>query len=190
MTSIRPASPSADPNRGPALITISAVLLFIAVISSILRLWVRLTSHALRWDDFTIVTAVVRTSQLSVSLNPYHPFHLHLHFESGFVNLTRVTAAERDTYGLLSPQSSLWLWATSVVLDSGTDSRSTQVGLYYPTLPLSHPLPHQNFHLPVCVANKKHQMAETIPLHSNDWLSRHQWWLCNYLTRQMPSLAR
>lgn len=92
MTSIRPASPSADPNRGPALITISAILLFVAVISSILRLWVRLSSHALRWDDLIIVIAVVRISQLSVSLNPHHPFHLHLHlhfhlyFESGFVS--------------------------------------------------------------------------------------------------------
>ena len=60
MANLGPVPPGGDVNRGGSIIALQAVTVSVAVILIALRLYVRARIvHALAWDDFFIVLALV-----------------------------------------------------------------------------------------------------------------------------------
>ncbi|KAH7233359.1 hypothetical protein BKA59DRAFT_560178 [Fusarium tricinctum] len=60
MSTVEPPNPlPPDENVGPVLLGVSGVCLALVVITTAIRIWVRLGLRSLGWDDFTIVIATI-----------------------------------------------------------------------------------------------------------------------------------
>ncbi|KAF3349321.1 hypothetical protein HYQ45_008521 [Verticillium longisporum] len=87
MAVVKPPNPlPPDENINPTLIGVSGTLIAFVIITSCLRLWVRLARHSLGWDDYTMaMVTVLATARFGVQVaqgtfgNGRHRWYLEKH---------------------------------------------------------------------------------------------------------------